>query len=123
MRTLARILRNTALTVSAVVAASGILLTSAVGAVLAIDGVATVSVNTTQHLAGVAQPEPVDPTISYGYADGDPLHCARWGQRTGVITVSGTQTTDYTGCVNPAGLGLGDSFANGVLITLLNAAR
>lgn len=62
--------------------------------------------------AGTATATPIDPTVSTtwsaapaGYPD-----CSRWGLSYATVAVSGVSTHYYGGCVNPAGLGTGDSF-------------
>jgi len=69
----------------------------------------------------------IDPTISTprtltaadAAADGWTADCARWGDVYGQVMIHGARTIDARGCVNPSGLGNGDSFANGRLAVLL----
>jgi hypothetical protein len=64
----------------------------------------------TNPVAGHATP--VDTTVSVRLADQptDYPTCARWGLHFGEVTITGTRTTTYGGCVNVARPGDGDSF-------------
>jgi hypothetical protein len=72
----------------------------------------------------------VDPTVSLpraltaadARADGWAVDCGHWGQFYGSVTIHGARTFEARGCVNPSGLGKGDSFGNDRLAALLASA-
>lgn len=124
MRTLVKVIRNTALTVVAIAAAAGITGASLTASIIAIEGGTTVAMDTTQRVAGVASPVvPVDPTVSYAFDASNAPTCAQLGLVSGVVTVHGTRTVSYAGCINPISLGLGDSFAGRLPQLLANASK
>lgn len=89
--------------------------------------VATVFVSGGFAVTHTAQTATVDPTIGPAVlltaadaaADGWTADCSRWGAVYGQVTIYGVKTIEARGCVNPAGVGRGDSFASGRLAALL----
>lgn len=104
MRTLLAILATTVITATAAVAT------------FAVSGGFT-----TTHTAVTVDPT-VGPAVlltsADAMADGWAVDCSHWGQVYGQVTISGARTIQARGCVNPSGLGRGDSFGNGTLARL-----
>lgn len=102
----------------------------AAAVITATASVATVFVSGGFTVTHTADTTTVDPSIgpavlltaADAQADGWSVDCSHWGQVYGQVTIYGVKTIEARGCVNPAGVGRGDSFAGSTLPRLLVSA-